>query len=69
MTPRRTAEAAAARGRWLRRAGAALLPGLAQGEYTLRCRTIDEKGHAQPMPRPFRKGGTCDIQTVNVTVG
>src|SRR5947209_3759078 len=36
---------------------AALLPGLAPGEYTLRCRTVDEKGHAQPLPRPFRKSG------------
>jgi DMSO/TMAO reductase YedYZ molybdopterin-dependent catalytic subunit len=36
---------------------AALLPGLPAGEYTLRCRTVDEKGQAQPMPRPFRKSG------------
>jgi DMSO/TMAO reductase YedYZ molybdopterin-dependent catalytic subunit len=48
---------------------AALLPGLPAGEYTLRCRTIDEKGHAQPMPRPFRKGGGCDIQGVSLAVG
>jgi DMSO/TMAO reductase YedYZ molybdopterin-dependent catalytic subunit len=47
---------------------AALLPGLPAGEYTLRCRSIDDKGHAQPMPRPFRKSGHCDIEAVSVTV-
>jgi hypothetical protein len=45
-----------------------LLPGLAAGEYTLRSRTIDAKGHAQPMPRPFRKSGRCDIEAVKLTV-
>jgi DMSO/TMAO reductase YedYZ molybdopterin-dependent catalytic subunit len=47
---------------------AALIPGLRGGEYLLRCRTIDEKGLAQPMPRPFRKSGHCDIQSVNIKV-
>ena len=47
---------------------AALLPGLPAGEYALRCRTIDAKGAAQPMPRPFKKGGRCDIETVKFTV-
>jgi DMSO/TMAO reductase YedYZ molybdopterin-dependent catalytic subunit len=47
---------------------AALLPGLPAGEYTLRCRTIDAKGAAQPMPRPFRKSGRCDIEAVPFTV-
>jgi DMSO/TMAO reductase YedYZ molybdopterin-dependent catalytic subunit len=47
---------------------AALLPGLPPGDYTLRCRTVDEKGHAQPMPRPFRKSGHCDIQTARLVV-
>ncbi|HET6574727.1 MAG TPA: molybdopterin-dependent oxidoreductase [Fimbriiglobus sp.] len=47
---------------------AALLPGLPAGEYTLRCRTVDAKGHAQPMPRPFRKSGRCDIEAVKLTV-
>lgn len=47
---------------------AALLPGLPAGEYTLRSRTIDSKGQAQPMPRPFRKGGRCDIEEIPVTV-
>ncbi len=47
---------------------AVLLPGLPEGEYTLRCRTIDEKAHAQPMPRPFRKSGHCEIESVKLTV-
>lgn len=47
---------------------AALLPGLPAGEYVLRCRTIDAKGQAQPMPRPFKKSGRCDIETVKVTI-
>ena len=47
---------------------AALLPGLPVGEYTLRCRTIDEKGHAQPMPRPFQKSGHAAIESVEITV-
>jgi len=44
------------------------LPGLPAGEYTLRCRTIDAKGHAQPMPRPFRKSGKCDIEAVTLSI-
>ena len=48
---------------------ATLLPGLPAGEYMLRSRTIDSKGHAQPMPRPFRKSGRCDIEEIRVTVG
>lgn len=48
---------------------AALLPGLPAGEYTLRSRTIDEKGHAQPMPRPFKKLGRNDIEAKKFTVG
>ncbi len=47
---------------------AAVLPGLAPGEYTFRCRAIDEKGHAQPMPRPFRKSGHAGIESITVTV-
>ena len=47
---------------------AALLPGLAAGEYTLRCRTIDERGVAQPMPRPFKKSGRCDIEATKIVV-
>jgi DMSO/TMAO reductase YedYZ molybdopterin-dependent catalytic subunit len=47
---------------------AVLLPGLPAGEYTLRCRTIDEKGQAQPMPRPFRKSGHCAIEATSIRV-
>jgi hypothetical protein len=47
---------------------AVLLPGLAAGKYTLRSRTIDEKGIAQPLPRPFRKSGHSAIESVAVTV-
>jgi hypothetical protein len=47
---------------------AALLPGLAAGQYTLRCRTIDAKGQAQPMPRPFRKSGRAEIESVKLIV-
>ena len=34
----------------------------------MRCRTIDAAGHAQPMPRPFRKSGRNAIQRVAVRV-
>ncbi|MAG93465.1 MAG: hypothetical protein CMJ48_06925 [Planctomycetaceae bacterium] len=47
---------------------AALLPGLPPGEYTLRCRTIDENDHAQPMPRPFRKSGRAKIEQTSIVV-
>ena len=47
---------------------AILFPGLPVGEYTLRSRTIDEKGHAQPMPRPFRKSGHAAIERVSIKV-
>jgi DMSO/TMAO reductase YedYZ molybdopterin-dependent catalytic subunit len=45
---------------------AAILPPLAAGEYVLRCRTIDDRGQAQPMPRPFRKGGRNTIEEVKI---
>lgn len=47
---------------------AAVLPGLPAGEYTFRCRTIDEKQHAQPLPRPFRKSGHATIESVDIVV-
>lgn len=47
---------------------AALLPGLSPGEYTLRCRTVDANEQAQPMPRPFKKSGRCDIEATKLTV-
>ncbi|HZN36851.1 MAG TPA: molybdopterin-dependent oxidoreductase [Pirellulaceae bacterium] len=47
---------------------AALWPGLPTGDYTLRSRTIDERGIAQPLPRPFRKSGHAGIESVNIKV-
>ena len=47
---------------------AAVMPGMAAGEYTFRCRTIDEQGQAQPMPRPFRKSGHAAIESIGITV-
>ena len=47
---------------------ATLLPGMPAGDYTLRSRTIDEKGHAQPMPRPFRKSGHANLEAVVIKV-
>ena len=45
-----------------------LLPGLAPGDYILRSRTVDEQGHGQPLPRPFRKSGHAAIETVAIRV-
>ncbi len=47
---------------------AATLDGLPKGQYTLRCRTIDASGTAQPLPRPFRKSGHATIEAVNFKV-
>jgi DMSO/TMAO reductase YedYZ molybdopterin-dependent catalytic subunit len=47
---------------------AVLLPGLPKGEYALHCRTIDEQGQAQPLPRPFRKSGHAAIEEVPLKV-
>lgn len=47
---------------------AALLPGFSEGDYEFRCRTIDENGLAQPMPRPFAKSGRCAIETCSFTI-
>jgi DMSO/TMAO reductase YedYZ molybdopterin-dependent catalytic subunit len=47
---------------------AAGLPGVAPGRYTLRCRSIDMNGIAQPMPRPFPKSGRAAIQHVPLIV-
>jgi DMSO/TMAO reductase YedYZ molybdopterin-dependent catalytic subunit len=47
---------------------AALLPGRPAGAYTLRCRTIDANGQAQPMPRPFKKSGRAEIEAVKLTI-
>jgi DMSO/TMAO reductase YedYZ molybdopterin-dependent catalytic subunit len=45
-----------------------IYPGLPAGKYTLRSRTIDEKGNAQPMPRPFRKSGHAAIEEISLVV-
>jgi DMSO/TMAO reductase YedYZ molybdopterin-dependent catalytic subunit len=44
------------------------LPQLAPGSYTVRCRSIDANGIAQPMPRPFAKSGRVDIQALPMDV-
>lgn len=47
---------------------AALLPGLPEGEFTLRVRSIDQNGRAQPMPRPFDKSGRVSIEEKELLV-
>jgi DMSO/TMAO reductase YedYZ molybdopterin-dependent catalytic subunit len=47
---------------------AAVLPAVPAGKYDLRCRTIDENGIAQPLPRPFQKSGHNSIETVELEV-
>ncbi|MCA9030226.1 MAG: molybdopterin-dependent oxidoreductase [Planctomycetaceae bacterium] len=47
---------------------AKLLPGLPLGQYTFRCRSVDENGIAQPLPRPFKKSGHAAIESVDFTV-
>ncbi len=46
-----------------------LHPGMPAGKYVLRCRTVDNNGHAQPMPRPFRKSGHAKIEAIRFEVG
>jgi hypothetical protein len=36
------------------------------GKFDLRCRTIDANGIAQPMPRPFGRSGTNNIEVVRI---
>ena len=47
---------------------AALLPGLAIGQYELRCRSVDANSIAQPLPRPFGRSGVNAIHTVKLSV-
>jgi DMSO/TMAO reductase YedYZ molybdopterin-dependent catalytic subunit len=47
---------------------AVLCPGLPEGEYTLRSRTIDSKGYGQPMPRPLRKSGHAALEERSLVV-
>jgi DMSO/TMAO reductase YedYZ molybdopterin-dependent catalytic subunit len=44
------------------------IPGLAPGNYDLRCRTIDLAGYAQPMPRPYEKSGRNRIDEKAIVV-
>ena len=45
-----------------------LKKGIPIGVYDVRCRTIDQNGIAQPMPRPFRKSGRNTIQRYSLTI-
>lgn len=47
---------------------AVLLPGLAPGTYELCCRTIDENGLAQPMPRTLPRTGFNAIHRIPLVV-
>ena len=47
---------------------AAVLPPMKPGDYTIRSRTVDERGKAQPLPRPFQKSGHAAIESVPITV-
>lgn len=47
---------------------AIVLPGVPAGEYTIRCRSINRSGIAQPLPRPFRKSGHAAIEAVGISV-
>ena len=47
---------------------AGVLPALPAGDYTLRCRAIDERGHAQPYPRPYRRSGHAAIEQRKLVV-
>ncbi len=47
---------------------ATLVRGLPPGKYDIRCRTIDNNGAAQPMPRPFGRGGINFIDAEQVIV-
>ena len=47
---------------------ATLLKGMVPGKYVIYCRTIDNGGNAQPMPRPFRKSGRNNIEGSLITI-
>jgi DMSO/TMAO reductase YedYZ molybdopterin-dependent catalytic subunit len=46
----------------------ARLPELPPGKYDLRCRTIDSRSQAQPLPRPLLKSGNNAIQKRSLSV-
>ncbi len=60
-------------GTWPMRLGKAQwvanIPPQSAGEYIFRCRTVDEKGIAQPLPRPMRKSGHAAIEEVTLRFG
>ena len=41
---------------------------LEPGDYVFRCRTVDNKGIAQPLPRPFKKSGRAFIEQISIQV-
>ncbi len=47
---------------------AALVKDVGPGKYDLRCRTLDSKGIAQPLPRPLPRSGVNFIEQVPITV-
>lgn len=47
---------------------ATLRPPLPAGDYVLRCRSIDQNGVAQPLPRPFDKSGRVSIERMPLKV-
>lgn len=47
---------------------AAMAEPLAAGRYYLWCRTIDARGVAQPLPRPFPKSGRNQLERIELTV-
>ena len=47
---------------------AVLAEGLAAGKWTLRCRTVDANGSAQPMPRPFAMAGRNKLDAFDLEV-
>lgn len=46
----------------------AILRDVPPGDYDLRCRTIDSRGIAQPMPRPIGRSGMNHIESTGITV-
>ena len=47
---------------------ATVIEDIKAGDYTIYCRTIDDKGIPQPLPRPFRKSGRNDIDESPLSV-
>jgi DMSO/TMAO reductase YedYZ molybdopterin-dependent catalytic subunit len=47
---------------------AVLAPGVASGKYIVRCRSVDNSGNAQPLPRPFPRSGRNPIESRTLMV-